>query len=138
MEMNTYQEKVNTFAANRKLIRLQSPIDNSFNLPCDVCESTRPTLLFALREPETGSFYFVGNNCLSEISKRGAVVRRSRKESAELAFRKGMRRRENLDEGDEQTKTAPETLARLPRSEDSLAVTKTARIVTCPNVCQCS
>ena len=116
--MSTYEDKINRFGTNKKLIRLQTPLKNSVNLPCDVCESTRPTLLFALREPDTGHFYFVGSSCLNELTKLGTIVRRSRKESAELAFKTEMERRRAVLDDDNAIRVSPENSVQQLETEN--------------------
>ncbi len=91
--MNSYEAKLQQFAEGKQLLRLSRPIRDRADASCDVCESTRPRLLYALQDQESGRYYFVGETCLKELVKSGAIRRRYSRESGHTAFETEMERR---------------------------------------------
>ena len=95
--MTGYEKKLNEFAEGKQFIRLSRPVRDRADATCDVCGSTRPRMLYGLKCEDTDGqherFFFVGDNCLKELVKRGAVLKRFGRQSARTAFDQEMQRR---------------------------------------------
>ena len=91
--MATYEEKLTAFARGKKLLRLPRPLRNRADAFCDACGSTRPRTLCALKDLESGRYYFAGATCLKELANHGVILRRFGKESAQAAYEKEMQLR---------------------------------------------
>ena len=91
--MATYEERIAAFAQGKRLLRMPRPIRNRADTFCDACGSTRPTNLCALKDLESGRYYFTGTTCLKELVVKGVIVRRYGKESGQTAYEKEMRMR---------------------------------------------
>ena len=89
----TYVKKLEAFIEGKTFTRLSRPVRNRADAWCDACGSLEPRILFGLREEETKHYFFVGAECLREITRRGVVRRRYCKESGEVAFGLEMTRR---------------------------------------------
>ena len=84
--MASYEEKLTSFARGKRLLRLPRPIRNRADAFCDACGSTLPRTLFALKDIESGRYYFAGANCLKELASQGIILRRFGKESGQAAY----------------------------------------------------
>ena len=84
--MPSYEQKINSFAEGKSLLRLARPIRNRADAFCDACGSAQARKLYALADLETGRHYFVGETCLKELAKRGVVSRRFGRESGKVAY----------------------------------------------------
>ena len=73
--MATYEQKLNEFAQGKRLLRLARPIRDRADVFCDACGSTQPRTLYALEDLDSERHYFVGDTCLKELAKRGAILR---------------------------------------------------------------
>ena len=105
--MSTYEHKLDEFASEKKLLRMSRPIRDRADVLCDACGSTQPRILYALKDTGSNRYYFVGGNCLQELVRRGAVLRRFSKESGQVAYSAEMQRRvEEVAESGVPTKTA--------------------------------
>ena len=91
--MASYEEKLIAFAQGKKLLRLPRPIRDRADAFCDACGSTLPRTLFALKDLESGRYYFAGVNCLKELGSQGVILRRFGKESGQAAYEAEMRLR---------------------------------------------
>ena len=84
--MATYEEKLAAFAEGKRLLRLPRPIRNRADAFCDPCGSTLPRTLCALKDLESGRYYFAGASCLKELASLGVILRRFGKESGQAAY----------------------------------------------------
>ena len=84
--MVSYEEKLTSFARGKRLLRLPRPIRNRADAFCDACGSTLPRTLSALKDIESGRYYFAGANCLRELASQGIILRRFGKESGQAAY----------------------------------------------------
>ncbi len=91
--MTTYEQKIEEFARGKQLARLARPVRDRADAFCDACGSTQPRVLYALKDEANNRYYFVGDNCLRELARRGVVMRRFCKEAAHEAYRREMERR---------------------------------------------
>ena len=91
--MATYEEKLFAFARGKRLLRLPRPLRNRADAFCDACGSTRPRTLCALKDLESGRYYFAGAACLRELASRGVILRRFGKESGQAAYETEMQLR---------------------------------------------
>ena len=91
--MSAYEYKLAEFAREKKLVRMSRPIRDRADVLCDACGSTQPRILYALKDTGSNRYYFVGGNCLQELVRRGAVLRRFSKESGQVAYSAEMQRR---------------------------------------------
>ena len=95
--MGTYEQRLeqrlSEFAEEKRLLRLPRPVRDRADACCDACGSTQPRILYGLKDPDSGRYYFVGNTCLKELVKRGAVLRRFGNESGRVAYEAEMGRR---------------------------------------------
>ena len=89
--MPVYEDKLNEFADDKRLIRLSRPVRDRGDAICDACGSTQPRTLYPLKDERTDRFYFVGNNCLKELVKRGVVLRRFGRDSGPSTYEREMR-----------------------------------------------
>ncbi len=97
--MTSYERKLDEFAEGKNLVRLSRPVRDRADASCDACGSTQPRTLYALKDQDSGRYFFVGDTCLKELVKRGAIRRRFGKESGQMAFDEEMKRRTE-DSGD--------------------------------------
>ena len=98
--MSNYEEKLSAFADGKRLLRLPRPIRDRADAFCDACGSTLPRNLCALKDLETGRYYFAGANCLKELGSLGVVLRRFGKESGQSAYEVEMRLRKEESQGE--------------------------------------
>ena len=98
--MATYEERIAAFAQGKRLLRMPRPIRNRADAFCDACGSTRPTNLCALKDLESGRYYFTGTTCLKELVGKGVIVRRFGKESGQAAYEKEMQIRSEETQSD--------------------------------------
>ena len=81
-----YEQKLSQFADGKSLLRLSRPVRDRADAVCDACGSSLPRILYALKDTDSERYYFVGDTCLKELVKRGAVVRRYGRESGPQAY----------------------------------------------------
>ncbi len=74
--MPTYEEKLAAFAQGKRLLRLARQIRDRADGLCDACGSTQPRTLYTLKDPESDRYYFLGDTCLKELVKLGAILKR--------------------------------------------------------------
>lgn len=91
--LGNYEQKLGEFIQGKTFRRLSLPLRNRADAWCDACGSLEPRLLFGLREEATERYFFVGAECLKEISRRGVVRRAYCRQGAEAAFGEEMARR---------------------------------------------
>ena len=91
--MTTYEQKLTGFAQGKRLNRLSRPVRDRADAFCDACGSTQPRTLYPLKELDTGRHYFVGDSCLKELMKLGAIPRRFARESGQGAYETEMQLR---------------------------------------------
>jgi len=91
--MTTYEQKLTGFAQGKRLNRLSRPVRDRADAFCDACGSTQPRTLYPLKELDTGRHYFVGDSCLKELMKLGAIPRRYGRESGQVAYETEMQLR---------------------------------------------
>ena len=91
--MSTYEHRLNQFAAGKRLLRLPRPVRDRADASCDACGSSLPRTLYAVKDLETLRYYFVGDNCLKQVAKRGAILRTYGRESGQKAYTTEMRLR---------------------------------------------
>ncbi len=104
--MTTYEQKLTLFIQGKRLLRLPRPVRDRADACCDACGSTQPRTLYPLKELESERHYFVGDTCLKELAKLGAIPRRYGRESGQAAYETEMLLRSQELEGD---KISPET-----------------------------
>ena len=102
--MPTYEQKLTEFAQGKRLLRLARPIRDRADAFCDACGSTQPRTLYALEDLDSERHYFVGDTCLKELAKRGAILRYGR-HSGRVAFENEMKLRAQEFEADNGTNT---------------------------------
>ncbi len=102
--MPTYEQKFTDFAQGKRLLRLARPIRDRADAFCDACGSTQPRTLYALEDLDSERHYFVGDTCLKELAKRGAILRYGR-HSGRVAFENEMKLRAQEFEADNGTNT---------------------------------
>ena len=100
--MPTYEQKLAEFAQGKRLLRLARPIRDRADAFCDACGSTQPRTLYALEDLDSERHYFVGDTCLKELAKRGAILRYGR-HSGWVAFENEMKLRAQEFQADEGT-----------------------------------
>ena len=100
--MPTYEQKLDEFAQGKRLLRLARPIRDRADAFCDACGSTQPRTLYALEDLDSERHYFVGDTCLKELAKRGAILRYGR-HSGRVAFENEMKLRAQEFEADQGT-----------------------------------
>jgi len=85
---------------------------------CDACGSIQPRTLYGQKDEGSGRYYFVGDNCLKELVKRGAILRRFGRESGPAAYaRERDLRAQEL--GDERTRDEADGKPSTPASHIS-------------------
>ncbi len=94
--MPSYHQRLTEFSEKKRLQRLPDSIRDPSSPFCDACGSTLPRTLNVVKDLETARSYFLGDNCLNELMKRGAISRRFARESGEEAYKQemGLRSRE--------------------------------------------
>ncbi len=97
--MPIYQQKLTEFSENKRLQRISDSVRDPSNPFCDACGSTLPRTLNVVKDLRTARWYFLGDNCLKELMKRGTVRRKFVRESGEEAYKHEMelRSREEPD-----------------------------------------
>ena len=58
--MPSYEQRIDQFAQDKKLMRLPRPIRDRADAFCDACGLSRPRTLYALMDVDTQRRYFVG------------------------------------------------------------------------------
>ena len=96
--MSTYKQRLNEFADGKRLVRLSRPLRDRADASCDACGSTRPRILYGLKDGQSERCYFVGDTCLKELVARGIVLRRFGQQSGREEFEREMQRRTNRRE----------------------------------------
>ena len=91
--MATYEQRLATFVQGRQFTRLSRPIRDRADAVCDACGSTQARTLFVLKDEESGRYAFVGDTCLREMTRLGAILRRFGKEAAREAYEREMAQR---------------------------------------------
>jgi hypothetical protein len=84
--MSRYAERLDAFARGRRFARMSRPVRNRADSWCDACGSVQARVLFGVQEEASKAVYFVGEHCLQELARRGAIVRRFLRLSAEEAY----------------------------------------------------
>jgi hypothetical protein len=97
--MLSYEQKLAAFTEGKSLIRLPRPIRDRADICCDACGSNHPRTLYALKESSSNRHYFVGNTCLKELVKLGAILRRFGRESGQAAYEAEMKLRSSSSDG---------------------------------------
>jgi len=105
--MVTYEEKLTAFAQGKRLLRLPHPIRDRADAFCDACGSTRPRTLCALKDLESGRYYFAGASCLKELGSQGVILRRFGKESGRAAYELEMQLRIEESQGESTPPRSP-------------------------------
>lgn len=111
--MTTYDEQLAEFANEKKFQRLVRPLRGRADASCDACGSSQPRTLYGLKEFESRRFYFVGQNCLSSLTKLGSVTRGFCTDVAGVSFESEMESR-----GRESTTIHEEPLVEAHSSDD--------------------
>jgi hypothetical protein len=75
IEPQTYEERLWLFAQGKRLRRFRGLLRNPRSTYCDACGSTQPSHLYGLRDMETKHDYFVGSNCMAQLSLMLVVER---------------------------------------------------------------
>ena len=88
--MLTYEQKLAEFAHGKRLLRLPRPVRDRSDAFCDACGSSQPRTLYTLKDLESERYYFVGDTCLTKLTKSGAVLRRYGRESGQKAYESEM------------------------------------------------
>ena len=117
--MSSYEQRLTEFSQGKRLLRLPRPILDQVDTCCDACGSTRPRTFYALKDVDAGRYYFVGNTCLKEIAKLGAVLKRYGRESGQRAYENEMKlRSREVSEGhsNEPALIPPEAPTRVSES----------------------
>ena len=91
--MSKYQERLSEFAQAKKLIRLARPVRDRADACCDACGSLKPRTLHGLKDEQAERYYFVGQNCLLELVRLGAISKRFGRESGSTTFEAEMKTR---------------------------------------------
>ena len=63
--MSDYEQRSADFANGKRLRRLARPVRDHADAFCDACGSTRPRILYVLKDSTFDRYYFVGDTCLS-------------------------------------------------------------------------
>ena len=130
--MPAYEQKLAEFAQGKRLLRLARPIRDRADAFCDACGSTQPRTLYALEDLDSERHYFVGDTCLKELAKRGAILRYGR-HSGRVAFEKEMKLRAQEFQADGGTNAdEAHTQSRVSRSPPLSPLHPT--LATMPNV----
>ena len=98
--MSAYEQRLDEFAEGKRLVRLSKPVRDRADAKCDACGSIQPRTLYGQKDEDSGRYYFVGDQCLKELVKRGAILRRFGRESGPAAYERerGLRAQELSDE----------------------------------------
>ena len=88
-----YEQKLNEFAAGKRLRRLSRPVRDRADACCDACSSTQPRILYGLKDQDADRYFFVGATCLKELVKRGGILRGYGRDSGKAAYEAEMKRR---------------------------------------------
>ena len=88
--MCSYEQRLTEFSQDKRLLRLPRPMRDHADARRDACGSTRPRTLYALKDVDAGRYYFVGDTCLKQIAKLGAVLKRYGRESGRRAYENEM------------------------------------------------
>ena len=104
--MPSYEQKLTAFAKDKRLLRLARPIRDRADAYCDACGSTLPRTLYALKDLASERHYFVGETCLKELAKYGAILRRYGRASGKAAYETEMKLRGQGAEEQETTSRA--------------------------------
>ena len=91
--MLSYEQKLAAFTEGKSLIRLPRPIRDRADSCCDAYGSNHPRTLYGLKESVSNRHYFIGNTCLKELVKIGAILRRFGRESGQSAYETEMKLR---------------------------------------------
>ena len=91
--MPTYEQRLAGFVKGRQFTRLSRPIRDRADAVCDACGSTQARTLFVLKDEESGRYSFVGDTCLREMTRLGAILRRFGKEAAREAYERELAQR---------------------------------------------
>ena len=91
--MPNYQQRLTEFSEGKRLNRLPDTIKDFTNTDCDACGSSQPRTLNVVKDQNINRYYFLGDNCLRELMKRGTVGRRFARESGERAYEREMQSR---------------------------------------------
>jgi hypothetical protein len=75
IEPLTYEERLWLFAQGKRLRRFRGLLRNPRSTYCDACGSTQPSHLYGLRDMETKQDFFVGSNCMAQLSLMLVVER---------------------------------------------------------------
>ncbi len=97
--MTSFERKLDEFAEGKNLVCLSHRMRDRADASCDACGSTQPRTLYALKDQDSGRYFFVGDTCLKELVKRGVIRKRFGKESGQMAFDEEMKLRTE-DSGD--------------------------------------
>ena len=84
--MSNYKQRLDEFAEGKRLVRLSKPVRDRADAKCDACGSIQPRTLYGQKDEDSGRYYFVGENCLKELVRRGAILRRFGRESGPAAY----------------------------------------------------
>ena len=84
--MSTYEEKLSEFSQGKRLQRLPHTVRDRAGAYCDACGSSLPRTLYAIKDLESERYFFVGDTCLKELARRGAVLRSYGRESGQKSF----------------------------------------------------
>jgi hypothetical protein len=69
VSVTRWEEKLKAFAEGKRLRRYRGMVRNPLDSTCDACGSALPNNLWGLRDMEGKRDYFVGGNCLAELSR---------------------------------------------------------------------
>ena len=99
--MLTYEQRLAEFARGRRLLRLPRPVRGRADAYCDACGSSQPRTLYALKDLSRDRYHFVGDACLTRLSRSGAVLKRYGRESGQNAYESEMvQRTHELERGE--------------------------------------
>ena len=74
-EPTTYDERLRSFAQDKRLRRFRGVLSHPRSTVCDACGSSMPNHLYGLRDVASKTDYFVGSNCLARLSLMLVVER---------------------------------------------------------------
>jgi hypothetical protein len=74
-EPTTYDERLWSFAQDKRLRRFRGVLSHPRSTLCDACGSSMPNHLYGLRDLATKNDYFVGASCLARLSLMLVVER---------------------------------------------------------------
>lgn len=116
-DIPTYEQKLTEVAQGRRFLRLPRPIRDRADALCDACGSTRPRTLYALEDPDSNRCFFVGDTCLKELVRLGAILRYGR-HSDQAKFENEMRLRSAENRGDQRALMTSDVAQELIGPED--------------------